>query len=314
MKCDACGAPIENGVCTYCGKKFPLNEAAQQTSPTEDSETTTFKATIRFEESDTEPQKKKRSFKQSVISFILVFFILSCIVSLFDGDDKKDSVNETSQSPLVVTMKNADGTEQKGDILIQFTDGDVRYTAVDDWFFGGVLETDCRYGLIVNQEKSPIVGVFANRNGLERNVRLLKAGNGYYKIPTSDTEYYSADVVAKTMTEEYEMNDYSDEGRAIREAIDTTIGEEYRGPDYKVEILGTQKRPQVNVVVEKKSFDQKEYKALTKALAEALKELDMDVSYMIILFQTDNSTLAAAATVDNVSEFSDAKDINWTTY
>ncbi len=24
MKCDACGAPVENGVCTYCGKKFPV--------------------------------------------------------------------------------------------------------------------------------------------------------------------------------------------------------------------------------------------------------------------------------------------------
>lgn len=24
MKCDVCGAPVENGVCTYCGKKFPM--------------------------------------------------------------------------------------------------------------------------------------------------------------------------------------------------------------------------------------------------------------------------------------------------
>lgn len=23
MKCDACGAPVENGKCTYCGKVFP---------------------------------------------------------------------------------------------------------------------------------------------------------------------------------------------------------------------------------------------------------------------------------------------------
>lgn len=23
MKCDACGAPVENGRCTYCGKEFP---------------------------------------------------------------------------------------------------------------------------------------------------------------------------------------------------------------------------------------------------------------------------------------------------
>lgn len=28
MKCNACGAPVENGVCTYCGKKFPLADAA----------------------------------------------------------------------------------------------------------------------------------------------------------------------------------------------------------------------------------------------------------------------------------------------
>ena len=29
MKCDVCGAPVENGVCTYCGKKFPMPSNAQ---------------------------------------------------------------------------------------------------------------------------------------------------------------------------------------------------------------------------------------------------------------------------------------------
>ena len=27
MKCDACGAPVENGVCTYCGKKFAVESS-----------------------------------------------------------------------------------------------------------------------------------------------------------------------------------------------------------------------------------------------------------------------------------------------
>lgn len=26
MKCDACGAPVENGKCTYCGKTFDDNQ------------------------------------------------------------------------------------------------------------------------------------------------------------------------------------------------------------------------------------------------------------------------------------------------
>ena len=35
MKCDACGAPVENGVCTYCGKKFTVesSNSAESVAP-----------------------------------------------------------------------------------------------------------------------------------------------------------------------------------------------------------------------------------------------------------------------------------------
>lgn len=29
MKCDACGAPVENGKCTYCGKEFKQTERSE---------------------------------------------------------------------------------------------------------------------------------------------------------------------------------------------------------------------------------------------------------------------------------------------
>lgn len=36
MKCDACGAPVENGVCTYCGKEFPQSDAKKDVNKEEE--------------------------------------------------------------------------------------------------------------------------------------------------------------------------------------------------------------------------------------------------------------------------------------
>ena len=32
MKCDACGAPVENGKCTYCGKVFENNKSEKDSN------------------------------------------------------------------------------------------------------------------------------------------------------------------------------------------------------------------------------------------------------------------------------------------
>lgn len=50
MKCDACGAPVENGRCTYCGKEFP------EVVPSENGDSSTGKSRKK-EEKTAEPQK-----------------------------------------------------------------------------------------------------------------------------------------------------------------------------------------------------------------------------------------------------------------
>ena len=352
MKCDACGAPIENGVCTYCGMKFPLNEPPKAAEATEDSGKVFVDAVIKNLEDESETAdasyEKKRSVWKTIGLVLLWIYFLPVMLTIYIvrnpnlsqktktillaviwvlaiafgiysyvTDGGKTTTTEealSSTNVSVVTMKNADGTEQPGEISIVKTGDDVLEINEDDWFFDYVLKDDYRYAIIVDQDEKPITGIFANRNGVEKNVRLLKAGDGYYKLCTEETEYYTADVVSKELKSEYGISSYSDEAESIESAIDNVVEDAYRGPDYEVSVRGTSKRPQVIITLEKKDYDTKEYKQVTKTVAEELKKLDLNVSYLIILFQTDGSTLSAVTTVDNVSEFSGATDINWTTY
>lgn len=86
MKCDSCGAPVENGKCTYCGKEFAQPQSSLQTPPAQPNGGSYYRQTPNFGQGgyvprppvQQAPPKKKQSFwsKTGTVVFMLIFFPL----------------------------------------------------------------------------------------------------------------------------------------------------------------------------------------------------------------------------------------------
>ena len=70
MKCDSCGAPVENGKCTYCGKEFAQPQSSLKTPPAQPNGGSYYRQTPNFGQGgyvprppvQQAPPKKKQSF------------------------------------------------------------------------------------------------------------------------------------------------------------------------------------------------------------------------------------------------------------
>ncbi len=86
MKCDSCGAPVENGICTYCGKQFAQPQGGAQTPPVQPNVGSYYRQSANFGQGgyvprqpvQQAPPKKKQSFwsKTGTVIFMLIFFPL----------------------------------------------------------------------------------------------------------------------------------------------------------------------------------------------------------------------------------------------
>ena len=81
MKCDACGAPVENGRCTYCGKVFPMQEE-ETTSKHHYERPTTVNVNINqnsvpnYTRPATAPKPKKKMGCGTIILIVLAVFVI----------------------------------------------------------------------------------------------------------------------------------------------------------------------------------------------------------------------------------------------
>ena len=353
MKCDACGAPIENGVCTYCGKKFPLTEA-KSTAPSKEESVTVNAKIIFADEPETEPINespktdslwKKSSFWKKVgIVLLWVYFfpimltiyiyrrrdlskktkttilgvlwgavLVFTIISGFLGDDlevPEDQESATSGNQII-TMENADGSKQPGEISVFYPSEEHPAPDLEDWFFGYVLKNDYRYCLILDLESKPLEGTVATRYGIEKGTRLLRVGDGYYKLYDDDVEYYTANAASKVLEEGYPLNKYNAEVIGRVEKADALIPSEYKGAKYSAKIFGMEQHPQLSLTLENTGFTDKECQQFLENVVPKLKEKIPDLTYLVVLFQTDDSSLFAIGTVDDVSAYSNREDIHF---
>ena len=108
MKCESCGAPIENGRCTYCGKLYndPLYmektlEKIKYVKPVSVSSGTHYKKQINAK---TETKKK-----MSIGKKILIFFIFCLFVSMCSNTKKSSSSNATEDATIWATEETSIG-------------------------------------------------------------------------------------------------------------------------------------------------------------------------------------------------------------
>lgn len=102
MKCESCGAPVEDGKCTYCGRDYSTPPPKPQQSNTSDkyvkpaspkdgSARTSKK--YQYTPSSTRPKSKKKSGCGTII---IILFILGMIGAIFGDSDDSDSKDTSS--------------------------------------------------------------------------------------------------------------------------------------------------------------------------------------------------------------------------
>lgn len=106
MKCDSCGAPIENGKCTYCGKIF--TETPKTNVPYQNN-TYVHINNYPGQKNPVKPQKKKKSGCGTILWIFIILMIIGGIVSLFSsGSSSSDSSSDATSNETTSSVWASD--------------------------------------------------------------------------------------------------------------------------------------------------------------------------------------------------------------
>ena len=119
MKCDACGAPVENGKCTYCGKTFNSEPKTSNNGPQINQ--TTIINNIHTSSHYSAPNNKKKK-GLGCGTLILIFLLLGALGSCVGGksDNSSSSSEEENKSVWAEKVTPIDNFEY-------YIDGDEIY-------------------------------------------------------------------------------------------------------------------------------------------------------------------------------------------
>lgn len=113
--------------------------------------------------------------------------------------------------------------------------------------------------------------------------------------------YYSVDEAANKLIVTTVMADSSivDD---VKARVDAIIPEEYKNSDvYAVDVAGEEGSLDCNLTLVSKEFANADCQSIATELAAKTKELDLDIGYFCIAFQSDDYTLIAISSIDDLS-------------
>lgn len=285
--------------------------------------------------------RKKNTWDIKIkIAVTVVFWILLFIIGSTGDKDKKDTVNtetsvkvedstvikkqETSEEEQdtkannsiytdaeIVDLMNGLGTEKIGTISVsKATQADCTDEALIDWYFNYVKNNSgCNYHIIVYSD-NPQRGVYTLGKGfIQKDTALTAEKDGTYSLgDDAGSTYYTVDETTKTLSVQTTMVDASvvDD---VKAKVDAIIPEEYKnGKLYTVDIAGPEGALDCNLTLINESFANEDCQSIAVDLASKVKELDLGIGYFCIAFQSDDYTLNALSSLDDLSS-QDASEI-----
>lgn len=105
MKCDSCGAPVENGKCTYCGKTFI--EPQKATNANQNNNTYIHINNYQGQNVNLK-QPKKKSGCGTILWIFIVLVVIGVMVKACGGDSGSDSTTSGNQKSSAWTTEYAD--------------------------------------------------------------------------------------------------------------------------------------------------------------------------------------------------------------
>lgn len=282
-------------------------------------------------------QKTKHVF--SIIAIIIsVFIIFSLIVGLTNNNSSKyndintltptvefitepvdtpEVTEEPTETPTqesiqqnkiynnaeIIDIMNEFGTKKIGTAsIIKASRAECTDETLIDWYFNFVNNnTDCNYHLIVYTD---IIGkgIYANDGLIQKDVDLIKENDGNYELGNNaGSTGYIVNEDSKTITIIYILADEKTINNA-KIKINEIIPEEYKNSKkYEIDISGEKEKLDCNLILINKEFESTKCQNIAIEIASKIKELNLGIKCLYIIFQLDDYNISAISNIDNLS-------------
>ena len=254
----------------------------------------------------------------TVVFWIVIFVLGGLNNSTSNTSSATENVETTSEESThiydnaeVIDLMNGLGTDKIGTITItKANQSECTEEAIIDWYFNYVKNnTDSNYHIIVYSDNTQ-KGIYTLGSGLiQKDIELTAEDNGTYMLGNdAGSTYYTVDETSKTLSVLFDMADASIV-EDVKDKVDAIIPAEYKNSDlYAVDVAGEEGSLDCNLTLVNGSFADGNCQSIAEELATKVKELDLGIGYFCIAFQSDDYTLKAISSVDNLSS-QDASEI-----
>ena len=261
--------------------------------------------------------------KYGIIAVAWLIYLLIGLGANSSNNTKNADAGQTNgiyANAEIVDLMNGTGTEKIGTIsVVRAEQSACTDEALADWYFNYVKEhSDCNYHIIAYTD-NPTKGVYTMGKGsiefIQKDVALTEDADGSFSIgDDAGSTYYSVDANSKTISVRDQMVDAStlDDVKAKVEAV---IPDEYKnGEQYAVDVAGVEGGTlDCSLTLVNESFADADYQSIAMEIAKTVKELDLNIGYFNIAFQSDDNTLNAVSNIDDLST-QDVSEISTKTY
>ncbi|WP_027205161.1 hypothetical protein [Butyrivibrio fibrisolvens] len=226
--------------------------------------------------------------------------------NLQDGDnDSSKIITDSSENHIydnaeIIDIKNGAKTSTIGKISIIHADQSICTDEVlTDWYFNYVIaNSDCNYHLIVYNNSTK--GIFSlGKGSIQKDIALIEESGGTYALgDDAGSTYYIVDDESKSIKPYLTMADETVIAE-VKEKIEAIIPDDYKNSKmYTVDIAGPEGEMDCNITIVSESFTDTDYQAIAVDLATQMKEQNLGIGYLVIAFQSDDTSIEALSSVD----------------
>lgn len=264
-------------------------------------------------------KKMKSVIKYTIIAVAWLIYLL---IGLSGQSTNKDSsLPETTEAPVtqveesvqeskhiyadaeIVDLMNGFGTEKIGTIsVVKASQAECTDEALTDWYFNFVKDNaDCNYHIIAYTDVAG-KGAYANKGFIQKDISLIEESSGTYMLgDDAGSTYYTVNEDEKTITARMVMADEEVVNNA-KTKIDKVVPEDYKsGKMYSIDVAGEEGSLDCNLTLISEAFGAADCQNVAVELASKIKELDLGIGYFCIAFQSDDYTMKALSSLDNLA-------------
>ena len=223
--------------------------------------------------------------------------------SVADTTSSQQDNNSIYANAAIVDLMNGFGTEKIGTISVtKAAQADCTDEALSDWYFNYVKNNpDCNYHVIVYTDVAN-KGVYANKGFIQKDITLVEESNGTYMLgDDAGSSYYTVNEEDKTIAVRFVMAG-EDVVKNAESKIDEIISDAYKsGKQYSVDVAGEEGKLDCNLTLISADFASIDCQTVAVEIASKVKELDLGIGYFCIAFQSDDYTMKALSSLDDLN-------------